>query len=70
MVKQHFAISDTLLYDDENHENNNLGNENTLWSDIGVKWTSINTNSSTTCNKTGELDIKYNDGYNGNKNTT
>jgi hypothetical protein len=52
------------LYEDENHENNNLGNENTLWSDIGVKLTSINTNSSTTCDKTSEFDILYKDGYN------
>jgi hypothetical protein len=45
------------------HENNNLGKENTVWSEIGVKLTSINTNSSTTCNKTSEFDILYNDGY-------
>ena len=55
--------------DDENHENNNWGNENTLWSDIGVKLTSINTNISTTCDKTSDLDILCNDGYNYSKKT-
>jgi hypothetical protein len=37
--RKHFAISDTLLDDNGNHEN-------TLWIDIGIKLTSINTNSS------------------------
>jgi hypothetical protein len=69
MVKRHFAISDTLLDDDKNHENNNLGNEYTLWSDIGVKLTSILTNSSITCDETSELDILCNDGYNYSKKT-
>jgi hypothetical protein len=69
MAKRHFAISDTLLDDDENHENNNFGNENTVWSNIGVKLTLINTNSSTTYNKTSDLDILCNDGYNYSKKT-
>jgi hypothetical protein len=61
-IKQRLAIPDTRLDKNENHENN-LGKENTLWSDIGVKLTSITTNRSTTCNKTSEFDILCNDCY-------